>query len=180
MKTTLKITGLFIVLCCTVFSVQAQKFGYLNSASILSDMPQVKQADSQLEALQKQLQKKGQGMVEQLQKDYAAAQEKIGRGELSPKQQEEESAKLETKQGEIQKFEQEMQKQVQDKRTELMTPILDTVNKAIQDVAKESGFQFVFDEGVLLYKEASQDVTAMVRTKLGMPAAAAVTTTKKP
>lgn len=173
MKTALKITGLLIICCLVGLSAQAQKFGYLNSASILADMADVKQADSQLEALQKQLQKRGQTMVEELQKAYADAQQKIERGELSPKQQEEEGKKLEAKQAEIQKLEQEMQQQVQTKRNELMTPILDKVNKAIQEVAKENGFQFVFDEGVLLYKEASQDVTALVRTKLGMPAAAA-------
>ena len=173
MKAILKVTSLFILLFGMAMTAQAQKFGYLNSASILQEMPQVKQADSQLEALQKQLQKKGQGMVEQLQKDYQAAQEKIGRGELSPKQQEEESTKLEAKQGEIQKFEQEMQQQVQAKRNELMNPILDTINKAIQEVAKENGYTYVFDEGVLLYKEPAGDVTGLVRTKLGMPTAAA-------
>lgn len=173
MKAILKVTSLFILLSSVAMTAQAQKFGYLNSASILQEMPQVKQADATLEALQKQLQKKGQGMVEQLQKDYQVAQEKIGRGELSPKQQEEEGTKLEAKQAEIQKFEQEMQKQVQDKRNELMTPILDTINKAIQDVAKENGFTFVFDEGVLLFKDPAGDVTALVRSKLGMPATAA-------
>ncbi|MFN7119368.1 MAG: OmpH family outer membrane protein [Saprospiraceae bacterium] len=173
MKAILKVTSLFILLSCMAMTAQAQKFGYLNSASILQDMPQVKQADSQLEALQKQLQKKGQTMVEELQKAYTDAQQKIERGELSPKQQEEESKKLETKQAEIQKYEQDMMKQVQDKRNELMKPILDSINKAIQDVAKESGYTFIFDEGVLLYKEPAGDVTNLVRAKLGMQAAAA-------
>ncbi len=173
MKAILKVTSLFILFSCLAMTVQAQKFGYLSSASILQDMPQVKQADATLEALQKQLQKKGQTMVEELQKAYTDAQQKIERGELSPKQQEEEGKKLEAKQGEIQKFEQEMQKQIQDKRNELMKPILDSINKAIQDVAKENAYTFIFDEGVLLYKDPAGDVTNLVRTKLGMAAAAA-------
>ncbi len=168
MKTTLKITGFLIALFWITVSVQAQKFGYLNSNAILSEMPEVKQADAQLEALQKQLQKKGQGMVEKFQQDYAAVQQKVERGELSPKQQEEEAKKLETAQTDIQKFEQEMVTQLQDKRNELMKPILDKVNQAIQDVAKEGGFQFIFDEAVLLYKDTSMDVTAQVKTKLGI------------
>lgn len=173
MKAILKVTSLFIFFSCMALTTQAQKFGYLNSASILQDMPQVKQADATLEALQKQLQKKGQTMVEELQKAYTEAQQKIERGELSPKQQEEEAKKLETKQADIQKYEQEMMKQVQDKRNELMKPILDNINKAIQDVAKENGYTYVFDEGVLLYKDPAGDVTNLVRTKLGMAAAAA-------
>ncbi len=168
MKATLKITGLLIALVCITLSVQAQKFGYINSAEIMAEMPDVKQADSQLEALQKQLQKKGQGMVEELQKNYQTVQQKVQRGELSPKQQEEESQKLETAQAELQKYEQEMVNQIQARRAELMEPILEKVNNAIQEVAKENDFQFIFDEQILLYKEASQDVTALVKAKLGI------------
>lgn len=168
MKATLKITSLMIALFCVTVSVQAQKFGYINSTAILAEMPDVKQADAQLEALQKQLQKKGQGMVEKFQQDYVAVQQKVERGELSPKQQEEEAKKLETAQTDIQKFEQEMVDQLQKKRAELMNPILEKVNNAIQEVAKEGGYQYVFDEGVLLYKEASMDITAMVKAKLGI------------
>lgn len=151
-----------------VSAVQAQKFGYVNSQEILASMPDVKQADANLEALQKQLQKKGQGMVEQLQKDYAAIQQKIERGELSPKQQEEEGKKLETRQQEIAKFEQEMVSQIQEKRATELKPISDKINKAISDVAKEKGFQFIFDQGILLYAESAQDVSSLVKSKLGI------------
>lgn len=165
-----KIGSLFTLVWALTFTTtaQAQKFGYLNSAAILSEMPEVKQADANLEALQKQLQKKGQGMVEQLQKDYTAIQQRIERGELSPKQQEEEAAKLKAREQEIGQFEQDMAKQLQDKRNELLQPIYDKVNKAIADVAKENGFQFIFDQGVLLYSEDTQDVSKLVKAKLGI------------
>lgn len=168
MKATLKITSMLVLLLCAAMSVQSQKFGYISSNAILAEMPEVKQADAQLEALQKQLQKKGQTMVEQFQQDYVSVQQKMERGELSPKQQEEEGKKLEAKQAELQKFEQDMMTQVQTKRSDLMNPILEKVNKAIQEVATEGGYQYIFDEGVLLYKDASLDVTALVRTKLGI------------
>ena len=147
---------------------QAQKFGYVNSDAILASMPRVKQAEADLEALQKQLQKKGQSMVEQLQQDYVAIQQKIERGELSPKQQEEEVKKLEDRQSEIGKFEQEMISQVQNKRQELLNPILEEVNTAISDVGKEGGYQFIFDSSVLLFAEDSQDLTKDVLAKLGI------------
>lgn len=165
-----KIGSLFTLVWALTFTTttQAQKFGYLNSAAILAEMPEVKQADANLEALQKQLQKKGQGMVELLQKDYGLIQKRIENGELSPKQQEEEAAKLKAREQEIGQFEQDMAKQLQDKRNELLQPIYDKVNKAISDVAKENGFQFIFDQGVLLYSEESQDVSKMVKAKLGI------------
>ena len=164
----LKIASLVILFLGTITAASAQKFGYVSSAAILAELPDVKSADAELEALQKQLQKKGQGMIEQLQKDYIAVQEKVERGELSPKQQEEESKKLQDRQTEIQKFEQDMVKQLQDKRNEKMQPIVDKINKAIQDVAKENGLQFIFEKDILLYADPAQDVSTMVRAKLGL------------
>ena len=60
-----------------------------------------------------------------------------------------------------------MQK-IQEKRATELQPIYDKLNAAIESVAKENGFQFIFDEGVLLYKESSADVSAMVKSKLGL------------
>ncbi|HQU57542.1 MAG: OmpH family outer membrane protein [Phaeodactylibacter sp.] len=168
MKKFVKASVLLLLFFSMMGVAQAQKFGYVNSAAILAEMPEVKQADANLEALQKQLQKKGQGMVEKLQQDYAAVRQKVDNGELSPLQQQQESDRLEKAQADIAKFEQDMVKQVQDKREELLQPIYDKVNTAIADVAKENGFQFIFDQGVLLYAEESQDVSTMVRAKLGM------------
>ena len=162
-----KIFGLIFALFA-VYEVQAQKFGYINSTELLAGLPEVKSAEAELTALQTQLRKKGQSMVEQLQTDYVAVQQKVERGELSPKQQEEEAAKLEARQNEIAQFEQNMTKQLQDKRQQLLQPIYDKVNQAIADVAKENGFTFVFDKQVLLYSEATQDVGPMVKQKLGI------------
>ena len=107
-------------------------------------------------------------MLEQLQQDYVAVQQRIERGELSPKQQEEEGQKLQARQAELQQFEQDMVNQIQTKRGELLQPIMDRVNQAIQDVAKENGLQFIFDKQVLLYFDENQDFSSQVKAKLGM------------
>lgn len=170
MKKIIKISFLFVALLSMTATLQAQKFGYVHSAAILSEMAEVKQADSNLETLQKQLMKKGEGMVELLQKDYAAIQQKIAAGELSPKQQEDEAKNLETRQADIAKFEQEMQQQIVAKREELLKPIYDKVNQAIKDVAKEGGYQMIFDAStsILLYAEDNADVSDQVKVKLGI------------
>ena len=168
MKKMLKLGALLVALLASVAVTQAQKFGYVNSAAILADMPEVKAAEANLEALQKQLQKKGQQAVEQLQKDYLDIQQKIERGELSPKQQEEEAGKLESRQQEIAKMEQEMVAQLQKKRQDELEPIYEKINKPIKDVAEENGFTMIFDQGVLLYSEESLDISNMVKSKLGI------------
>jgi outer membrane protein len=168
MKKYLRISIVFAALLGAATIAQGQKFGYLNSAAILAEMPEVKQADANLEALQKQLQKKGQDMLEKLQQDYMTVQQKMERGELSPKQQEEEARRLKEREMEVSQFEQDMMKQIQDKRNSLLEPIYNKVNEAIQEVAKENTLTMVFDQSVLLFADPTQDISSMVKTKLGI------------
>jgi len=157
------------VLSFAVFS-SAQKIGYLNSVTLLQEIPEVKQANANLEALQKQLQKKGQGMLEEFQKKYQDLQRKEQQGELSPKQLEEEAQGLKSEELKITQYEQDMQKQLAEKQQTLLQPILDRVNGLIKEVADENGFTYILDSssGFILFADDTHDVTALVKAKLGM------------
>jgi outer membrane protein len=168
MKNWMHAGGLVIIALLMTVAVQAQKFGYINSSALLVDLPEVKQAESDLEAFSKQLQKKGQDMVAKFQTDVQAFQKKVEAGELSPKQQDEEEKRLEAVRAELGKYEQDMTTQIQTKRETLLKPIYDKVNEAIKAVATEGGYQYVIDQGVLLYFEASADISAAVKKKLGI------------
>jgi outer membrane protein len=148
----------------------SQKFGYCNSMELLSQLPEVKAADSDLQAFQTQLTKKGQERVKALQDAAAELQRKQEQGTISPKDYETQSLKLEEEKNSIAKYQQEVYEKLAQKREELYKPLLDKVNKAMEDVAKENGFNLVFDSStqVLLYAHESLDVTKMVKTKLGI------------
>ncbi|MEP7194921.1 MAG: OmpH family outer membrane protein [Saprospiraceae bacterium] len=154
----------------SVFCQTAPKFGFLNSQALLAEIPEVKQADANLQALQTQLEKKGQQMVADLETKYKELQRKEQSGEIAPKVLEDEAKKLKDQEGEISKFEQDVQKQLQTKRQESLQPILDKVNKIIKEVATENQFTYILDSsaGILLYAQESMDVTALVKTKLGI------------
>ena len=107
-------------------------------------------------------------MVQKFQADYAEVQRKADNGELSPKQQEEEAKRLEAEQTKIEQFEQESMQQIQAKRNELLKPIYDKVNQAMKEVAEENGFQFIFDQSVLLYFDPTADATPLIKKKLGI------------
>ncbi|NOT36747.1 MAG: OmpH family outer membrane protein [Saprospiraceae bacterium] len=165
----------FFILIVLIFTSQvkaqtAPKFGYLNSQSLLVEIPEVKQANSNLEALQAQLEKKGQLMVADLETKYKDLQRKEQSGEISPKALEDEAKKLKELEAEIGKYEQDVQKQLLAKRQELLQPIYDKINKVIKEVATENQFTYIFDSssGILLYAQESMDVTALVKTKLGI------------
>lgn len=173
MKKILQLSLVALLFVAATAGVSAQKFGYVNSAEILAGLPQMKAAESNLEALQTQLQKQGQQMVTDFQKDARAFQEKVAKGMIAPADQEKEATALQAREQKIVAFEQKMVDDIQKKRASLLEPIYKNVNDAIAAVAKEKGLQFVFDQQVLLFGEESLDVSAEVKAKLGGAAAPA-------
>ncbi len=172
-KSLLIIAGLVLSL-----ALQAQKFGFMNSAAIMAEVPEVKQAESNLKAYQEQLSKQGQQKVEALQAKYADLAKKEKQGEIAPKALQEQVEKLKAEEEDLGKLEQDMQNQLAQKREALLQPILDKINKAITDVSKENGFTYVFDSsaGMLLYADETTDISNLVRAKLGFTKPAAQAT----
>lgn len=160
--------GLTMAMTTAAFS---QKFGFCNSAALLTQIPDVKAADSDLQAFQTQLTKKGQERVKALQENAATLKQKQDAGTISPKDFETQSAKLQEEQESIAKYQEEVYQKLAKKREELYKPLLDKVNKAMADVATENGFALVFDSStqILLFAHESLDVTPLVKTKLGIP-----------
>ena len=172
MKYLLKYALILALAFSVSTSMSAQKFGYLNSAAILQEMPEVKQAEADLEVLQKQLQSRGETMLQEFQAKYQELERKNQQGEISPKELEEESQALKADENKLAQFEQDMQRQVLERRDALLQPILDRVNTAIEAVAKEEGYTYIFDAspgtGILLYADESTDIVEKVKAKLGM------------
>lgn len=164
---SLLLVGLFMV---TGFMAQAQKFGYVNSQELISELPAVKEANAEIETLKGQMQKKGQNMIAALENKVKELQGKESRGELSRVQIEQESATLQAEQQKIAEFEQTSQQQIYKKSEELLAPIQKRIQDAIDAVAAEQGYTYVFDAslGILLYADPAADITPVVKAKLGM------------
>jgi outer membrane protein len=148
----------------------AQKIGHLNSAAILSEMPEVLAADAELETLQKQLIAQAQRKVESLQNQYQELIRKEQQGDLSPRQLQEEQMRLREKEQELAMEEQNIQNTLMNKRNQLINPILERVQNAIDAVAKENNFQYILDTsgGSVLFADDANDITRQVRAKLGI------------
>ena len=172
MKLILKYTLMVVLAVTFAVSMQAQKIGYVDSGSLLEMMPKVKEAESNLETLGKQLQAKGQKMMQDYQTKAQDLQRRVQAGDIAPKDQDAQVAMLKDDEAKIQAFDQDMQKQLSDKREALLTPILNEVKTAIQTVAKENGYTYIFDGspgvGVLLYADETTNVTSLVKAKLGI------------
>lgn len=170
MKSIVKAGLLTVIATGLTLVAQAQKFGYLNSAVILKDMPEMKVLRSSLEAHQTILKKDGEAKMAAFQQKAQTAEQKKSRGEMTPKEEELVTAELQKMQDELYAYSQKAEKEIADKQAEGMEPILKKVNDAIAEVAKEGGFQYIFDaqSGVILYADESTDVTNLVKAKLGI------------
>ena len=169
MKNLIKYSFLLTILFISA-SLSAQKFGYINTQILIQEIPEVKQANAELETIKTQYEKQGQDKISSLQTKYAALERKQAQGEISPKQLEIEAQALKQEEADIAKFGQESEQSLLQKSESLLKPIRDKIQAAIDDVAKENGYTYIFDQsmGILLYADATADVTALVKAKLGM------------
>jgi len=159
-----------IAFAAMTVSVQAQKFGFINSQELISQLAEVKEANAKIETLKKQLQKKGQDMITALQAKYTDLQKKQTDGVLSPKEVETQAAILKTEEVTLGEFEQTSQQKIYEKSEELLSPIQIKINNAIKEVAIDNGYTYIFDTsmGLVLYADPGTDVTSLVKTKLGL------------
>ena len=70
----------------------------------------------------------------------------------------------------IREYQQSAQEKIGKKKEELYKPILEKADKAIKEVAKEKGYDYVFDAsgGALLYAKEGDNLLPMVKAKLGI------------
>ena len=149
--------------------VSAQKYGHLNFGNLLSSLDETQAADSTLANYQDQLVAKGEEMAKKWQQKAQAFAQKAQAGELPPVKQQEQQQKLEEERAKILEYEQDVSKKVQQRRKELLEPIIAKVEAAIDDVAKENGYVMIFDTSVfnaILFAEESDDVMELVKAKL--------------
>lgn len=170
-----------------------QKFGHLNSDEIYATMPEAKAAQTTLENLAKTKQGEIDKMITEYQAKLKAAQDK--EKTVSEANREVVGKELELAARELG----DLQKRIEDARTKATTdvqaeqgrlypPINTKLSTAMGAVAKEKGLAYVFDISAsagfnnLIYFDGGEDITAAVKTKLGIPATAkpATTPVKKP
>lgn len=161
--------GLLLTTCA--FAQKAQKFGHISTAAVLELMPEIEIADAKLVAFQEGLIKGGESKVNAFEENLKKYQAEMAAGSLSKVQQADREAALSKEQEAIRQYEAQVQLQVMQKREELLKPILQRLDEAIQAEGKEGGYAFIFDSsvaGALLYAIESDDLLPAVKTRLGL------------
>jgi outer membrane protein len=146
------------------------KFGHLNTVELLEAMPQVKQARAKLEAQRKQAVKQLEAKYTKMQTIYAQAMQDAQAGKMTPVQQKQKEQELTTMQEDYAKSEKKMHGDLVKKEEALFKPIQSKIRTAIDQIAVEKGYRFIFDSsaGNLLYTRDADNVMKYAKPKLGL------------
>lgn len=159
-----------LMLSAGAANAQSFKFGHIDTGKLLQAMPDRLEAQSQLEKHAKMYEDQMLAMQTEFEKKYKEYQEQAET--LTPVIRESKESELAEIQQRFQAFRQTAQQEVSNKEAELMQPIIEKAKKAIDDVAAENNFTYVFDisTGSLVYFNESQsvDILPMVFAKLGI------------
>ena len=150
--------------------VNAQvKLAHVNTAEILDVMPDKASAEKSLEKYYGELQAQLETMAKEYQtkmQDYEANQATMSN--LVKQSKEKEIIDLQTR---IQQFQANAENEFEAKRAELLKPILDKIQNAINTVGKEKGYTYILDlaTGAAVYVGTDAvDCTKDVKAKLGI------------
>ena len=146
---------------------QAQsKIGYISADEIIALMPEAAKVDTQLNQYQQSLYQNAQDKQAEL--NDAVAKFYKDSATMTASLKEVKRRDLQSKVQELSGEEQRIQNLFEQKRQELSAPIQRKLQGAIQDVAKENGYTYVFPREALLVMPPSDDISTLVRRKLGL------------
>jgi len=146
------------------------KLGHINTQEILSEMPQVLEMQKKIEKLGADFETESNTMRADYETKMKEYEQNVQRW-TEPMKRNKEKAIIELGKR-IEEFEADAQQSLKTSRDSLLNPILKQVSTAIEDVAKENNYNYIFDVsvGVLLYFDKGDDISAFVRKKLNIPA----------
>ena len=145
------------------------KIAHVNTAEILDAMPDKAKAEKSLEKYYGELQSQLETMAKEYQtkmQDYEANQATMSN--LVKQSKEKEIVDLQTR---ITQFQANAENEFENKRAELLKPILDKIQNAINAVGKEKGYTYMLDlaTGAAVYVgDNAVDATKDVKSKLGI------------
>jgi outer membrane protein len=172
MKNILKVlvASAFILYSCYTLKSQDQlKLGHINSQELFDAMPEKDTAQKKLENIAKEI----ENTLEELQVEYNKKLDNYQQNvnTMSDLIRTTKENELQDLLQRIQQFQVQAEQDLARQRSELFLPIQEKALKAINEVAEEHGFTYVFDMsvGVVLFaSDSTQDILPLVKVKLGL------------
>ncbi|EDP72415.1 putative outer membrane protein [Flavobacteriales bacterium ALC-1] len=163
LKTLLFAAALFIG--ATSFSTAQSKLAHINTQELIQAMPEYKTAQAEIEKLGKTY----QATIQTSFKELDTKLKQYGAEEPTQTQEENQKRMLEVEEMKqsLSQYQQQAQKDLADKETALVTPIIEKAKAAINKVAAAQGIQYVFEAGGLIVAKG-KNLMADVKAELGI------------
>ena len=156
-----------VLFCTTTGFAQKAKFGHVDYGTVMKEMPGIDTAQQALLAYQQELEAVGQQMADEF-KTKQAEYANLANSTTS-------SAILKVKEDELmniykrlQDFVSSSEQDLQNKQIELLKPFQEKLLAAIKSVAEKEKYTYVFDITMCAFHSDTDDLTAAVRTELGI------------
>lgn len=157
------------LICPMLLSAQTLKIGLVNFNSIIEAMPETTAAQAQLKEVSDKYDAEYKKLVEEMNRMVTEYQN-MPETEL-PAIKERKTRELSDYQQKIQQFEQTAMGDLQKMQQELMGPVQQKVQQAVESVGREGAYSLIqiYEPALTLYRaEPVVDVTDAVKAKLGI------------
>ena len=161
-----KFTAIFVLAACFVSgTVVAQgKFGFIRVDEVVSLMPELKKIDTLLQSYQNDsLPRTYNYLLSQYQYYDSIATDSVKQTAVVRQQATNQRSQF---LAELQNWQSSAQQLIEAKQNSLLQPVYDKVLKAIDEVAKEKGYSYVFNREALLVGPPADNLLPMVAEKL--------------
>ena len=152
-------------------SAAAQKFGIVRIDEVIPAMSEFTDMQKQITEASQKYEAEFQKLNEQLQKLYTDFQA-IQNDTTTPETiKERRMQEIQDTAAKVEQFRQTATQDLERQQAQLMAPIQQRVNEAIQAVGKEGAYTFIFpnEPNLLLYQGSDViDITPLVKSKLGL------------
>jgi outer membrane protein len=164
----LSILAIFLLASMGLAAQQPAKFGHIDTNELLSLMPGRDSAMVQIQRYARELESTYTAMQTELQTKYQDYLEK--ESTFSEVIRQSRQRELSSLQERIMEFQESAQQDLVEQENRLLSPIIEQARQAIQDVAEENGFTYIFDTsaGGLIYWDRGEDVMPLVKAKMGL------------
>ncbi|GBL35317.1 outer membrane protein 26 [Filimonas sp.] len=158
----------FALIVAGLYTNAQQKIGYINSQEIISMMPEAKKVSADIEAYKKTYTEQMASMQKELETKYKAYQD--GGKTMSDAIRTVKEKELQDLQSRMGSFEQTANEKIEAKLQELLAPVNDKAQKAIEAVAKEKGYSYIMDTSVggIIYALPGDNILDAVKVKLAI------------
>ena len=150
-------------------SAQSLKFAHVNYTELVQLMPEADKARAAMNASSKEAEETFNEMYEEYQSKMTQYQQKAESWTAAVRQSKEKE--ITDVQNRLTEFQQTIQQELQQQQNELMAPIQQKAIEAVEKLAKEGGYVYVFEVGSMLYIDPKQstDLTPAARKALNIP-----------